>query len=304
MGIGTALTVGLLVITACSSSGHSADSAKENSIHPASDEVKIRTLPIEDYLPSSAEYVKITKARVQLDEQCMRDFGFTGFEALSVPQADPRDTFTADRYGIEDAAEAAKYGYHPSPALVAFAKAAPDAELPDDQELVMTGLPAGQSDAAALKAAPKSFKGVAIPAGGCIGQSTRQLTGGSDELYPDLPQDINGQSYLKAKEAPGVRAVFAAWSTCMAGKGFTYSDPMQANDDPAFGSSRTATAAEIATATADVACKDSTQLVDTWFRAEADIQASLIEDRHAELAPMKETRLTALGNASTVLAAG
>lgn len=321
VGFSTAITAGLLAITGCSNGERANGAAPAASqeiiadteasasseapeVTPAAAETKIRTLPVEDYLPSSAEYVKITKARVRLDEQCMRGFGFTGFEALSVPQQDPRDSFTADRYGIEDAAQAAQFGYHPAPALKAFAQGAPEPDLSADEELVMTGLPAGQSDTADLKAAaaPRSFKGKTVPEGGCIGQSTRQLTGGSDELYPDLPQDINGQSYRKAKEAPRVREAFAAWSQCMKSKGFTYSDPMQANDDPKFSNSGTATGAEIATATSDVACKNSSRLVDIWFQAEVDIQKSLIEGHRTELTPMKNTKQNALAKASAVLA--
>ncbi|MFJ3768364.1 hypothetical protein ACIPQJ_18510 [Streptomyces sp. NPDC090082] len=303
-GIGAALAAGVLTVTGCSA-GDSATggtaTAASPALEPAYAAAKIRTLPIEEYVLSSAEYAKIMKARVRLDARCMSDFGFTAFASPGVPQADPRDSFTADRYGVEDSVQAAQYGYHPSPAVRAFAEAAPEPSLPADQELVLTGLAAERSDTTALKAAPRSLRGKAIPAGGCAGQSTRHLTGGSDELYPDLPQDINAQSYFKAKEDPRVRGAFAAWSACMKGKGFTYGDPMQANDDPRF-ATPTASPAEIATATADVACKSSTDLVGVWFRTEAEIQESLIGAQQAKLAPMRKTKQAALVNSSTVLA--
>ncbi|MPZ85665.1 MAG: hypothetical protein GEV28_36910 [Actinophytocola sp.] len=51
-----------------------------------------------------------------------------------------------------------------------------------------------------------------------------------------------------------VRAVFTGWSRCMSAAGFDYRDPMAANNDPTFGTG-VPTAEEIATATADVACR-------------------------------------------------
>src|SRR5205823_14551075 len=42
------------------------------------------------------------------------------------------------------------------------------------------------------------------------------------------------RAYLLSRQDSRVRAVFSAWSSCMREAGFSYADPMAANDDPAF----------------------------------------------------------------------
>ncbi|MFG2990199.1 hypothetical protein ACGFZK_13075 [Streptomyces sp. NPDC048257] len=275
---------------------------------------KVRTLPIEQYLPTPAEYAKLSQAGGALQQKCMQGLGFASFQAPEQAPADPRETFTDLRYGTVDAAQAARSGYKPefagsartAKAGGASAAAAADGPAPsaavqpvlgDAEWLAMTGTTKEVGDTAKAKqAAPSQVQGKDIPPGGCVAESTRTLTGGGEQLYADLAQDINGQSYKESLKDPRVTKVFAAWSACMKGKGYDYKNPMQANDDPKF-SVPTVSAQEIAVATADVACKNKTKLVDVWHAAEAQIQQKMIDARANEMGAIKKAKQTALSKA-------
>ncbi|MET9636256.1 hypothetical protein ABZY83_07510, partial [Streptomyces virginiae] len=75
---------------------------------------KVRTLPIEQYLPTPAEFAKLSQAGGKLQQKCMQGLGFASFQAPEQGPADPRETFTDLRYGTVDAAQAARTGYKPA----------------------------------------------------------------------------------------------------------------------------------------------------------------------------------------------
>ncbi|WP_051837204.1 hypothetical protein [Streptomyces sp. NRRL F-2580] len=274
---------------------------------------QVRTLPIEQYLPTPAEFAKLSQAGGQLQQKCMQGLGFAAFQAPEQAPADPRETFTDLRYGTVDAAQAARSGYKPEFAASArtakaggASAAAADGPAPsgavepvlsDAEWLAMTGTTKDVGDnAKAKQAAPSQVQGKDVPPGGCIAESARTLTGGSEKLYADLAQDINGQSFKESLKDPRVTKAFASWSACMKGKGYSYKDPMQANDDPKF-AVPTVSAEEIAVASADVACKNKTKLVDVWHSAEAQIQQRMIDAKATEMGTIKKAKQTALSKA-------
>ncbi|MFE1895726.1 hypothetical protein [Streptomyces yangpuensis] len=273
----------------------------------------IRTLPIEQYLPTPAEFAKLNQAGARLQQKCMQDLGFASFQAPEQAPADPRETFTNLRYGTVDAAQAARSGYKPEFAAARTAGAGGDASaaaaagparsgavepvLSDGEWLAMTGTTKDTGDTAqARRTPPTQVQGKDIPPGGCIAESTRTLTGGGEQLYADLAQDINGRSFKESLGDARVTKVFAAWSACMKGKGYDYKDPMQANDDPRF-AAPTVSPQEIAVATADVACKNETKLVDVWHAAEARIQQRMIDAAAKDMNAVRKAKQTALANA-------
>ncbi len=307
-----AVASGAVMAGYAASAGTDADAAGGDATSIAGS-AKVRTLPIEQYLPTPAEFAKLSQAGGKLQQKCMQGLGFASFQAPEQGPADPRETFTDLRYGTVDAAQAARTGYKPAfvaarqnakaggPAAAAAAdgpapSAAVEPVLNDAEWLAMTGTTKEAGDLAKAKqAAPSQVQGKDIPPGGCIAESTRTLTGGGEQLYADLAQDINGQSYKESVKDSRVTKAFAAWSACMKGKGYSYKDPMQANDDPKF-AVPTVSAEEIAVATADVACKNETKLVDVWHGAEAQIQQKMINAKAKEMDAIKKAKQTALAH--------
>lgn len=110
-----------------------------------------------------------------------------------------------------------------------------------------------------------------------------------------LAQALSTESYERSLQDRVVRAVTEQWSRCMRANGQDYAGPLDPPDDPRFQGS-VLSAAERATAKADVSCKRRTNLVGVWFTAEAAVQRSLVERNHdalARVAAMNRTELTA-----------
>ena len=54
-------------------------------------------------------------------------------------------------------------------------------------------------------------------------------------------------------------------------------------------------------AVADVRCKDATDLVEIWSRVEAEFQANLLEQHHADMVDLFALRAQALDNARRIV---
>ncbi|MDR1635435.1 MAG: hypothetical protein LBS27_11080 [Bifidobacteriaceae bacterium] len=194
--------------------------------------------PIDAYLPTADQVMAVARTEERLVNDCLVDRGGTGDFADA---ADPAqwmpfvDGLIADRivrntmWGFFDPENAPTFGYaRPSADLGLLVPKQPTSgeSLPDCQELVSAG----------------------TPWGGWVGLTD---TGGLPDGGPGYP----------ATDSRYVAAV-AAWSACMAQKGFDYPDPITA-----IGSSIMEQASSgddsgaIALATADVQCKIDTNLV-------------------------------------------
>ncbi|MGY0063244.1 hypothetical protein ACWY4P_43035 [Streptomyces sp. LZ34] len=248
------------------------------------------SLPLEQYLVAYPDEVSFAKAKYQLDSACMAGF------KLSLDDPKPGDSpplanTSANmprRYGVTDLAEAQKYGYHLAQD-VAEARAATDdsaaseGQWSDAQELVYYGgpPPEGQS------VRSLTYEGKPVPEGGCSSDSLRTLGG---DLNEDLASELDGNSFDESQEDPRVKAAVQAWSECMSGKGHAVTDP----DVAAHVESDDVTSEEIARASDDVACKESTGLVTIWFGVEKEIQTKLIADNHDALEAAKRKNTAVL----------
>jgi hypothetical protein len=100
--------------------------------------------------------------------------------------------------------------------------------------------------------------------GRCRDQSVDELA--ADGLKPagqELVGGFQAESWNQTDASPRMHAVFALWSACMRGHGYSYSDPLQAAAEAKLGNPKTGAAlpvtrGEIKTAVADIACKQST----------------------------------------------
>jgi hypothetical protein len=212
-------------------------------------------LPIAVYSYSDADYALIRSAEQVLARECMKSFGFS-----YTPPEDPAPTVMPDRrYGLSEMSTAARYGYRPPPET-----AEPEARLTEDQATVLYGR-------------KPTYEGKAIPDRGCLGKAVLDLRKPYEyKAGSAAASHIATTSYRNSLKDPKVRAVFAEWSSCMKRKGYTYASPMDALEAPAFREGSVSDQ-EKKTAMADVSCKESTGLLDTWFKAESAIQKGMIE---------------------------
>jgi hypothetical protein len=229
-------------------------------------------LPFDDYRPTFAEQSEIQRARTILARACLRERGVR----LDVPDDVPIPGVidvepNLRRYGVIDETSAAGFGYHfPRTADETRwqqARARWSASLTEDQRMALFG------------------------EGGCTEQADAELTEVDDGFF--VSADF--QSLRTSAKDQRVVAATAAWRTCMAEQGYDYPDPDAAISDPRWDLDAAAIPrAELDTATADVRCKASSRLVETWHEVEVGVQQEEIRrdaGRFAGLASANEKRL-------------
>lgn len=206
-------------------------------------------LPIETYMPAPSAVLTVTNVRDSLMDECMGTAGFDDWEpAPDLPNIDGR-SFTDGRYGISDAEQVAKWGYHRDPALM---KAYNEAMLEGAVD------ESGAPDEQVRQCAEQADTGVMVAQ--------------TDPLVEQI--DIEG--YKASLNEPAVKGVFAKWSSCMKAEGYTYATPPEAQEDPRFTDPENITAEEITIAKADLACRDRYAVARTWFDTEVKLQREAI----------------------------
>lgn len=104
---------------------------------------------------------------------------------------------------------------------------------------------------------------------------------------PDLPNKIDLDDSAAAQASPAVRKVFAAWSACMAGKGYTVPSPPQAAGRFSISTPKPSQR-EIDMAVADVRCKDRAHVVPVWFGVEYQMEETSIQRNFTQLAAIRK----------------
>jgi hypothetical protein len=133
---------------------------------------------------------------------------------------------------------------------------------------------------------------------GCLNLASNEIyRAGSNQLGDPVPA-IAQQASLWTQSDPRVLAVTAAWSRCMARRGYHYRSPQQA---AGHNWPTTPTAAETATAVADVTCKQQVNLTNTWLTVEAAYQTALIGQNIATLANLQASFTSALNRVEALL---
>ncbi|MFG2142610.1 hypothetical protein ACGFRG_00165 [Streptomyces sp. NPDC048696] len=230
-------------------------------------------LPVEAYMVTKDQARLVGASRAAVITNCMKDAGFPQWTpAPDLPRVGGK-TETDWRYGIHDAALAARRGYHP--------------------------------DAAEQKAYDKAMMAGAVDKSGADPQVVKRCVQSAGDLAArpaDLVQQIKGDSYKASAEDPKVKAVFAQWSACMKAKGYSYGKPMDANNDPRFNDPDTVTDVEIATAKADIACRTQHHVEKTWFDAESALQTKAIKANASALAGIQSANKQAVTKAKALAA--
>jgi hypothetical protein len=266
---------------------------------PASGLTKGLRLPLEDYMQSYADSVSVDNAERDLQQKCMADYGFT--VSLPRPGVNPPpsndDANMERRYGISDRTTAAKYGYQLPEALThSLDQHLPN--LPEVQVEVLTGhtkptqpaMPKGAKNGTVIGSAPrptaarKEYQGKKLHAGGCIGYSRQQLNAPQPDYV--FVSNLSGESLLDSQKSKPVQKAIKSWSSCMTSKGHTAADPYKAMDQGVTADGKP-TKQSIALALDDIDCKQSTNLVKTWFNQETKIEKQQIKDNAAKLGTVK-----------------
>lgn len=244
-------------------------------------------LPLQDYMLGYADVVDVENARDLVKQECMQRLSFqfapepsglhpsTAYDAMNMKR----------RYGITDRTEAATHGFAPPRAATDDdGTAAEDAELArEDAESSVSGWDEAMNQT-------------------CIPEANAKV----GVLYEtDLAGDLASVSYgATAKQTP-VRNAVATWSSCMAGDGHR----VESLDDT---EGRFATPkvpglkpgkAEVSLATDDVDCKQTSNLVGTWYQAETAYQHKQISSHKHELEAEKARNGKLIEQARAVLAA-
>jgi hypothetical protein len=235
---------------------------------PATGAGPAAALPLHRYLPTREQEAVFLTAQQQTFRQCMARLKF------EIP-AEPGPADTAedlrDRYMLTDPAVARARGYHPDEAeAAAQASAAPAPSRPPAHITAATGR------------GPSRVNGVEVPEGGCQGEAGARLDSAGDQSARQFVNDLQRMSWDRSLQDSRVRAVFRAWSACMAEAGFLYRTPRDTNNDPAF-NTPTASPEEIRTAVADVRCKQTTNLVGIWSAVDVGYQQQAVAANQGRL---------------------
>jgi hypothetical protein len=204
-------------------------------------------LPADAYAFTLPETGRIDLARELLAGRCMQRLGYA-FDADAARReidAGNRNTVAnlgwygnKRRYGVTDPAIAARYGYH-----------------------LVTGTLGGTSPAPGFGTVTPAMRTALT--GTCTREASTALSPDGVVGEADVVAALGSASFRDSMHSPTVTAVFAQWSACMLEKGYHYATPAVAGaefdvDDPHI------TPAETAAASADVACKQRTRLLEVW----------------------------------------
>jgi hypothetical protein len=267
--------------------GKTAEEGEPSIGTPVAVDLAALVLPIDAYRPDPRQDLKIRQAHAVLFARCMKERGFQVDDPLPSEVDDERNR---ERYMLGDPASASTYGYHPT-------------EAPTTQPAVPVSARSPEYLNAASGKGQATVNGQSVPKGGCAGEAARGLNGGNDPEGGKIVDEIRAWSWTRSQQDSRVVAVFTAWSRCMAAQGYQYRTPQDVNDDPAWAAAEV-TPREIATAVADVRCKQEAKVIDTWAAVEAAYQNRAIDEQVERLRAARNELDARVRAATEVLARG
>ena len=235
---------------------------------------------------SSAELFDRRDAYERLMDRCTTRYGFP-----FVPgdrYRPPTQFFDlAQPYGPVDLATVTRLGYHDPESLATGSPPEPFWEGSATPSRVVFGTgeqvttPPGAGD---------------LPRGGCDAEVTKTLGG----LRPAATVKRAGSVFVGADKDPRWRAAVASWASCMKRRGYDYPSSVAAVDEfrtaPGGPSER-----ELATARADVECKNSTRQVDVLVAVLAAHEALAIAENSKEFDDYRRWRADSRTRVDAVL---
>ncbi|MGW1073459.1 hypothetical protein [Streptomyces sp. NPDC002537] len=265
----------LLLTAGCS---HQAPRPPAPALRPVPEitSVDAISLPIDAYIPTSTQILALQKATDVVSARCMHGYGLPYHPPVMEGFTDfaRQNKARTALYGFFDLSTARSKGYDKQLGI-------PDGTS-DEVPYTTTemGVLRGHSASGSTVA---TFKDKKVPAGGCRQQGIDAI-GGSPPV-PTAEALPEGGPKIPSDD-PHMKAVNARWASCMKGKGFVYPSPWAAYSSPKWGAPHTSE--EIATATADVECKLSTNLVGVAVAVEIAYGHQYIEAHTAQLAEFEK----------------
>jgi hypothetical protein len=300
--VGVPLGGGGFVLVPAASNSSGRPSITVGQIPSASSNVPI-SMPLDSYEEvAGLEQNAVSAAAALLMQRCMtaQGFQFTATAGASGEQS-VLDSIE-DGYGLASLPQAQQDGYGQPQGSQPFG--GPGA-------LILNGLvgsPGSSSHSHAWFSALLGFyPGVRIgPIRhlGCFQEAYQELYGqaGGGGLGAAISADpvpgIAGEAANWTQTDPRITAANAAWSRCMRAHGYSYRNPARAAGAhwPSAPSTK-----EIATAVADVTCKNQVNYVNTWLAVEAAYQQALIGQNLQPLAGLQTSFGTDLKRAQLIL---
>ncbi|MGC2996854.1 hypothetical protein ACPF8X_00180 [Streptomyces sp. G35A] len=294
--------VAVLLLMGCTVTDHGSqtDETQAHDAIPPMKSAADRKLPIESYMFTDRQREHLETAARIIQKKCMERFGFDYRVPGELDSYRPK-SLTELRYGITDKSTAEKYGYKPEGSRKA-AEVKDSKPLPGEFALVLLGV--SKLGTGAAHEETREYKGKKIPRGGCVGESRVKLHdsakdggGGNAEIV----EKINATSWQVAYEDRRVQDIFVKWSHCMKRKGYTYADPMAANNDPKWSDGDSASSAEKSVAMADAECKEKFNVVGVWYAIECSYQEDMISRNREALHAVREQNKDRLKAAQSVI---
>lgn len=256
--------------------------------------------PIFPYTVTAAQATTIENAVRIGTESCMKGFGFS----LDLPAPPDNNAFVLQGlyrsfdYGFFDPASDPSKGYDTAAATQQLDFGILN-RMPTDERAVLEGT---QPNGRPLV----TFHGMPVPTHGC-GQAGLDAVGGKVPT-PQDPRALPDNGPVIPAADPRIISVDKQWSDCMQRKGFHYTSPWDAYTDARWRQTTTSPSAphsvqEIATATADLACKQSVNLVGIAVAVESAYDQQYIASHRATLQHFKQGVDLQMRQASAFIAA-
>jgi hypothetical protein len=255
----------MIVLSGASCASHHDSKVAEPPVGPIAriSDLSQIVRPIDAFLPSVEEIILIFTIQQTAFVNCLKRHGAVNARVSIPPELRPfvvggqRDRVArADLYGFFDTANFTIYGYHRAPG--------------DSGGFGANVSRAGITDEAVATCQAESR----LPGGGAA------LSLVSERALPDHgpPVPLSDSRYT---------AAVAAWAKCMEAKGYHHPDPLAAIGKD-WDWAQPASREEVATATADVECKISTNLVGIAAAVQAAYDKQYIESHQTQLADFQK----------------
>ncbi|MER6949562.1 hypothetical protein ABT294_36670 [Nonomuraea sp. NPDC000554] len=249
----------------------------------------------------------VDKADFKVADQCLRRFGLRMPSSKNTsPVNYPKNADYAGWLGPRDVE---KYGYQGPPGMRDEAWAAQDGRrafiIPSNIDAAYTGL------------GKKVVKGIKVPDGGCANEAERALNVGTpspDGSGAAKPRDhkqmlglMDSASEVAFKD-PRLTEVDERWSMCMRGRGYSYSSPDRAENDPRWEKEidpetrrHAVTSLEIKTAVADEDCRREINYFGVRLAVYADAQNRIIAANRDKISRLQTLMKIRYANARKIL---
>lgn len=252
--------------------------------------------PLDAYDATQEEAAALQEGQGVLISRCMERFGFR-YSLPSRPAAADSGRSNARVFGVVDAGEAAQYGYG-NPGEAQAPRRTPQSLTPSEEialhgapDLTPGDMPRSQAEAEKKGGGKQRINGRAVPVGGCGREAFLKLyapePNAVDALYVF---NLKSQAESRSREDSRTKKVNKRWSGCMARKGHTASDPMNATTELGITDDALGSPAAITAARADVACKKEVGLVGVYFAVQSAYQKRQI-DKNAETLDLAKKQL-------------